>query len=283
MSVHPETHPDANALAAFAEGRLEGEALRGLSEHLDGCRECLEIVGATVEMEREAAPPARVLSIRNRWVPLAAAAALVVAAAVASWYAWQQWRPDPAEPLLAALSALPDRPVEARISGAVHAPYVVMRSEGREAGPERLRLEAAAGRVLESAADRGDAAHQHAAGVAALLSGDPDRAVQHLERAGSLDGSKSRYWSDLAAARYEAARSTGDAQALALALAAADRALEVDGGDPAALFNRALILEALGRTAEAREAWARVPPVEEGTRWADEAARRGKALEGASK
>ena len=51
----------------------------------------------------------------------------------------------------------------------------------------------------------------------------------------------------------------------------ADRALSVDASYPAALFNRALILEHLGLNAEARKAWDRYLSVDASSPWANEA------------
>ncbi|HEX7180909.1 MAG TPA: CHAT domain-containing protein [Thermoanaerobaculia bacterium] len=62
-------------------------------------------------------------------------------------------------------------------------------------------------------------------------------------------------WVDASAAFYLAATAEDLPGLLSPALAASERALELDPRNPAAAFNRALILEALALRSEAREAW----------------------------
>lgn len=62
-------------------------------------------------------------------------------------------------------------------------------------------------------------------------------------------------WIDASAAFYLAATAEDLPGLLSPALAASERALELDSRNPAAAFNHALILEALALRSEAREAW----------------------------
>ncbi|HYH09530.1 MAG TPA: CHAT domain-containing tetratricopeptide repeat protein [Thermoanaerobaculia bacterium] len=78
-------------------------------------------------------------------------------------------------------------------------------------------------------------------------------------------------WSDLAAARYEMARTGDDPVLLAHALVAVDAALRRDPQLREALFNRALILERMGMRDQGREAWLHYAKVEADREWADEA------------
>jgi len=80
-----------------------------------------------------------------------------------------------------------------------------------------------------------------------------------------------KVWSDLAAARYAAASQLGRASLYPTALAAADSALRVDPSLPEALFDRALILERLGLTDEAKRAWQRYLQIDPSSPWAAEA------------
>lgn len=85
MTSTPSPHPDPEALAAFVDGRLEGEERRRLTEHLADCEPCYEIFSGVVAFQAEAeeaggAVVAPVVAIRRhplrRAVPLAAAAAV---------------------------------------------------------------------------------------------------------------------------------------------------------------------------------------------------------------
>ncbi|HTO77908.1 MAG TPA: zf-HC2 domain-containing protein [Thermoanaerobaculia bacterium] len=73
--THAAGSPDANALGAYLEGKLEPPERAAVEEHLSRCRECRSAL-ATFARAREAPRPARMIS----W--LAAAAALVLATAL---------------------------------------------------------------------------------------------------------------------------------------------------------------------------------------------------------
>ena len=76
-------------------------------------------------------------------------------------------------------------------------------------------------------------------GVAALILGDSANAVTQLESAVARESGRARFWSDLAAAYLEAARTGGRSRGVDDALSAANRALQIDPALPEALFNRA--------------------------------------------
>jgi CHAT domain-containing protein len=80
--------------------------------------------------------------------------------------------------------------------------------------------------------------------------------------------------SDLAAAAYTASLERGgDPARLTEALAASEKALQLDAQFLEALFNRALILERLGLGRQAREAWDRYLSADPRSNWAAEAKR----------
>ena len=64
-------------------------------------------------------------------------------------------------------------------------------------------------------------------------------------------------WSDLAVAYVEASLRTGETRDLQRAYFTVERTLQIDPRRPEALFNRALILEKMGETSEAADAWRR--------------------------
>src|SRR5258706_9394742 len=103
-----------------------------------------------------------------------------------------------------------------------------------------------------------------------VLVDKPDEAIAQLESVARTSHDP-KTWSDLAAARYAAAVQFRRPSLYPEALAASDDALRIDAGRPEALFNRALILENMGLTSEARKAWQRYLDVDPGSQWATEA------------
>ncbi|MEK6373919.1 MAG: CHAT domain-containing tetratricopeptide repeat protein [Acidobacteriota bacterium] len=119
----------------------------------------------------------------------------------------------------------------------------------------------------------GDARKQHEAGVALLLIRRPLEAVPYLERSVALSPGSATYWNDLAAAKLEAGRSANP-QFILEALTAIDRAIDLQPRAPAALFNRALILNALKLPSLAAPAFRACMSAEAVSGWGKEARRR---------
>ena len=260
-------HFDPESLAAFAEGRLNAATRDAVIAHLDGCDECMNDVALV--MSTAAAESERQRFGKPRWL-LAIAAAIVLAVALpAVWHVVQHGSPTDELVALAPRSA---RIVEPRLTGGFpwagyHGP---VRASGDSFDAERLKLGGAAGELIERADRDHSAEAQHAAGVAMVLVDKPDEAIARLESAarGSHDA---KTWSDLAAARYAAAAQFRRPSLDREALTASDEALRIDARLPEALFNRALILENMGLSSEARTAWQRYLDVDPGSQWASEA------------
>jgi CHAT domain-containing protein/tetratricopeptide (TPR) repeat protein len=106
---------------------------------------------------------------------------------------------------------------------------------------------------------------------------DLDRRARSLERAVTAEANDARAWSDLAATYLLRAERLDEPQDLARALAAADRAVELDPELREARFNQALALERLFLAAEAEQAWQAYGSLDRGTPWAAEARRRASA------
>jgi tetratricopeptide (TPR) repeat protein len=113
-----------------------------------------------------------------------------------------------------------------------------------------------------------------AKGVAALILGDPATAVTRLEAAVARENGNAALWSNLSAAYLEAARIGGRSSGPDEALAAANRALQIDPALPEALFNRGLALERAGNGAAARVAWSDYLRVDPKSEWAREVEQR---------
>ena len=256
--------------------------------HLAECDDCREVVATVVaaqDVEAVSAPTPPVspswLRGPGRWAAAVAVAALAVIAVrvvvtrpnapagVADTPAWTE---------LAEVVG-PARAIEARLSGlATHVPLEPpTRAAGADAG---FAAQALAARLAEEAALPADPAvrraARHAAAVAALVAGRANDAVTRLEAAlaevPATAPERADLLADLAAAHAELAEVTTREHWTA-ALAAAEEALALDAAHGAARFNRALALERLNRTAEAREGWSAIAAdaaVPAG--WRDEAA-----------
>jgi CHAT domain-containing protein len=116
-------------------------------------------------------------------------------------------------------------------------------------GGKNIAADARAAAVIDTASS----AQAAAAGYATLR--DWRSAIARLQQATIGKRDDASLWSDLAAARYERGAEFGNVEEMFAALADADRSLRLDARHPNALFNRALILERIGLTSVAAEAW----------------------------
>jgi CHAT domain-containing protein len=164
------------------------------------------------------------------------------------------------------------RPIEARLTGFDWQAMQLQRAT--PAGlldPARLDMAGAAGTVIQSFLNNPSARARHESGAAYLLIERDRDAIDALEAAVRQSPGEADYWSDLAAARYTRAVREKRPHELPQALADADHALRLVPALPDALFNRALIVEALGITEAARRAWQRYAEVDPSTHWSTEA------------
>ena len=292
--------PSPAELAALLAGRLAEPRAAEVRAHLADCEDCYEVVTEVAVLEEEDAAglaggasaaaeagrtaldvgpvpaPARagkLLAHRTPrrgapWVRWAAiAATLVVAAGAAAW--WRQARGEGVDALYTA--ATDPRPGIVRLSGAPYQePEPVLRGAAEET--PRWKLLAAAERARERAAADPSARNLHALGIAHLLLGETDAAVEQLERARDEDPESGRIASDLGAALIHRGLAAERPEDLAAGL----EVLAGKGGAVAAQdrFNRALALDRVGRRAEAIAEWERYLEVEADSGWAAEARQR---------
>ncbi|MEO8379477.1 MAG: CHAT domain-containing protein [Acidobacteriota bacterium] len=262
--------PDADTLAAFAEGKLQRREMAPILEHLDGCDRCAMAFEAVNEHIAAEGQTSATSGKPWWWITSVAAALVVIVLAIP--FLREQRSPMAR---LVALAPRAKRPVEPRLTGGFRwAAYAgADRATNGAADAERMKLAGAAGELVARADRERDADAQHAAGVALVLVQSPVDAMARLEAA-ARDAPDAKTWSDLAAARYAAASQLGRASLYPTALAATDAALQIDPRLAEALFNRALILERMGLTAEARRAWERYLEVDASSPWATEARQR---------
>lgn len=164
--------------------------------------------------------------------------------------------------------------IEARLAGFSYGPPGHRAGSDPNAERATLAVRAAAAEVLAIERGRPAAKSQHAAGVAALALQSHGQAIEYLEKAVAIEPTSAWYWSDLAVARYELARARHEPQTLVDALVAADASLQRQGDFPPALYNRALILEALHQREHARDAYTGYLRIESTSAWSTEAKRR---------
>lgn len=170
------------------------------------------------------------------------------------------------EQLAEVMRQLPFRPIEGRLVGA---PFAPRRRVTRGADGSDPRLEAAS--TLFASPKTRPAAY--------LILGDTQRAVDTLQATVAAAPADPHAWSDYAAARIEHGIHRSDAESFALALAAADNALQLDSSFAEAAFNRALALEHLGIRASASEAYEHYMRLDRESEWNREAAERRRQLQ----
>jgi tetratricopeptide (TPR) repeat protein len=270
--VTDDSHPDAETLALFIEGKLARKDVKALFVHVDVCTPCMRALrGANDDVSRRA-PASRSPLF------LAAAAAVVIALAGGAVLV-RKWRHASEPPMarLVALASADARNVEPRLSGGFRwAPYRgPLRANGdpNDAAPDArtYRIAGVTGELLERAQREDAIAVQQAAGAALVLVGRPADAIAKLRAAAEREPRNAALRNDLGAAEYIGALRDDGTDGYAEALAAFDAALKLEPRSAEALFNRALTLERLGLAAAAREAWARYLEVDASSQWATEA------------
>lgn len=236
-------------IAAFIDGRLEGEERQTAIEHLSNCSECRDVFQTANEYEEMTA------SDRRSWlIPAAFAAAAAIAGAVFLGPAIDKYqRPRNLKALHAGTAELPERVMSARPS--IDMAYKgVFRGSEDKLPPSALLTPAA--NLEEAARKRPTAENLHAAGIAYLLIDDDEAALESLQRAARLSTPSAALLNDLAAAYYE----TRDE---ANAKATIDRAWQLEK-IPVIAWTRAVILDS-------EQAWKDYLALDSISEWAEEA------------
>lgn len=281
---------DAETLAAFVDGTLEAGERARIERHLVECETCYEALAETLLTVRDlnahepvrtaATVPARA---RNWRVPAAFAGLLTAAAAlwllVAPRTARSPLSPNDRPELASLVSAIGgERVTEGRLTGGFKwgPPPTAMRG-----GPERtLSAEArlAAARLAEATRSNPSPAARAAQATAQLFLGHADEAIAALEQSVADKPDWAPPWSDLAAALLARHAIGNRPDDLTQALRATDRAMAIQPS-PEPAFNRAVVLERLGRDQMALDAWDQYLRLDPSTEWAVEARSRRVAIE----
>jgi CHAT domain-containing protein len=148
-----------------------------------------------------------------------------------------------------------------------------------DARVERRKLMGIAARASAQAGAAPTADALHASALADLLEAAsdgeaPDLAIQSLRSAARLSDRPAPVLADLAAALLLRAELAGSARDVVEAIEVSQEAAELEPGNAAVLFNRALAMEQWGLVDRAAAAWRRYREADPGSRWADEAERR---------
>ena len=281
MNHRVDTCPDLETIAAFIDGRVDEPTRDAIAAHLTSCDACYFLLAQAADLQpAAAAKPAVVEPLWRRPAARWSAAALATAAAALLAGGGGFWRAadDIAlDELVAAVGT--ERLIEPRLTGGFA--YGPMRATTRSGhafilvAPPDVRI--AAARIEQATTAQSTPTAFQARGVAALVTGDVDRAITALEAAlaaAAESGADARVLNDLAAGYLVEAQRSADTSEISRALATLNRAIAIDPNLPEALFNRAIALERLSLTSQARDAWQTYLASDESSPWAEEARHR---------
>lgn len=263
-------HVESEALAAFIDGTLPPSELKDVITHLKSCTHCALVVKGAAAFDAEE----RVVAMPRRaawWMALAAGvliAAVLGAPYLRLGYGWLST--GRANARLAAAVEKNGRTIPGRLTGFPWARKLTQRAGADDPTRSEKILKGIASKVLDEVEPSRRPDEYHLAGVAHLISGDSEEAVEALQTAATATGD-AEAWADLAAALDAQAMIDGRYANLPTALSAADKALEIQPSLAEAAFNRALILEHLGLHSAARKQWLRHNELDPSSNWNVEA------------
>lgn len=177
-----------------------------------------------------------------------------------------------------------DRTVQARISEFGYAPLNITRGENEDK-ENKNKLQRIEYGLLEAVEKNPTAETYHSLGIFKLTQRNFADAISQLEFAAKLDDKNAKIANDLGSAYFESALNTPNETKLLLAKALEkfQHATELDPNLLEALFNKALCLQELGSSNEAKEAWNLYLEKDPNSRWAQEARKYLESLENLNK
>ena len=277
--------PHSEVLAAFVDGRLDGDRRAQVEDHVSRCEACYDVVKETLRTLAEMDEGARgggsggVLPFIRRpalRIVLPIAAALVIGLGTAALWRSPDAYAEAVRPLVQAMGER--RFFDARLTGGFQYARVAAPLRSGGAAPSvPWEVYAAADSLKRRSESARTPEAERALAAAYLVTGDLDQGVAVLERLAGESPSDASVLSDLSAAYLTRARAKGTASDLGSALDAAARATRAAPDLPEALFNHALALDALGMRSEADALWRELATRQAGTGWGEEAAERLKA------
>lgn len=290
MRTNVDVCPDLEVLGAYLEGRLSERERAEIAAHLAECETCYFVFTEAAQMRvLEAAVPASPsltgaapqlwTAKRVLWssaAGLAVAASLLIAVGTGIVPIGRR-ESSQFRALVVAVSG--QRTIEGRLTGGfTYGPLFSIRGGPRPIVSPQVRI--AAAEIEKSTADSATASALRDRGIAQLIIGDVERAIDALENAASQRPDDARIQSDLSAAYLARANNTSDADDLTKALASANRAINLNHSLPEAVFNRALALERRAMINDARDAWQAYLALDDKSGWADDARNHLRAMSG---
>jgi tetratricopeptide (TPR) repeat protein len=268
MKVNGGTCPSLETIGAFVDGRFKDRERETIADHLASCEACYFVFSEAARTRVAAQPSAAVAAVTQRrmtWrITAGLAAAATIVLAVNLWGPRGSGDQQALDELVAAVGTA--RTLEARLTGGfAYAPVRGPVRGSNDTANLSPDVRIAIAKIEKQHADEPIAA------TAALVGGDPSRAISILETASRARPDDAKLLSDLSAAYLTQATLTNNTADASRALAMANRALEIERLLPEALFNRALALQMSGLTTDARTAWQAYLTIDDRSGWADEA------------
>lgn len=230
---------------------------------------------------RNSSPP------KINYRPYLKVAAVIITIVGIGYFAWLPFRTQP--DLMAGLTALQaafpeERPIEGRLSDFKYVPLPNQR--GSSSKVDHVQRDTAGTLLLQSVRNNPTASSHHAVAKYYLMLRQFDEANKELTAALALEPQNAKIHSDFGAALLEEGRaqnsSTDNSRQLELygrSLEHIDKALALDPSLQEALFNRALILQFMSPSEQAKEAWNAYLQKDNTSPWAEEARKNLKLIE----
>ena len=269
MKLNGGTCPSLETIGAFVDGRFKDREREVIADHLASCETCYFVFSEAARTRVTAQPQqAEVVPFTPRRMTWRIAAGLAAAATIV--LAVNVWGPFGANGERRALDQLvaavgTERTFDPRLTGGFT--YAPVRGPIRGSNNVDLSPDT---RIAIAEIEKQFAARPVAA-AAAIVAGDPDRAITILEAASQKSPTDAKILNDLSAAYLVLAERSNSSADTGRALATANRALEIERLMPEALFNRALALQASGLMDDAKTAWQAYLTIDDRSGWADEA------------
>lgn len=197
---------------------------------------------------------------------------------------WQQWSERGRDFTVARLAVLADQntePFDGALTDGFGYGFSDRHAPRRDVEPARLSALAAAAQLEQQVLRAPTPANTHAWGVAQLLLRKYEQGISSLARAAEEAPFDARMHNDLAVAYLARARAEERAEDWLQAMASVERATHLDPSSSEALFNRALITEAMGLPHEAIRSWVAYLAHDSRSEWRPEVERRLAKLRGA--
>jgi tetratricopeptide (TPR) repeat protein len=249
---------DAETVAEYVDRCLDPAALRRAEAHLADCELCREAVMEVSAITAEAGQ-GRVDRWRRPWLPLGTVAAAALLISIV-WLGVLPGRQGPEEAIASEVSTFAAairgaRALQPRLSGPFQWAPLSAGPRGASGFEPSLEARESALRIERLARANRTAETLAALGMTRLAVGEIEGGIEALEDSIGLDPSRPSTQIDLAAGYLARWGQTGNTADASRALDAADTALRLEPASDAAVFNRALSLEALGLIDAAAAAW----------------------------